>query len=177
MKEKYNPEIWQELGQNSKKDYAINCWHMSNYESAAMWKLYSKSNEGIVIQSTYNRLVKCFDKSSIKVHIGIVTYVDYEKDIFNFGNVFSPFLHKRKSFEHEKELRCVIWKWNFNNPNLNKLEKGGVKIEIDIKELIGNIYVSPDSPIWFTELVKDITRKYDIPVPIINSRLNDKPLF
>lgn len=37
---------------------AMNCWHMNDYESAAMWKLYLKSDEGIAIQSTYARLKK-----------------------------------------------------------------------------------------------------------------------
>ena len=35
---------------------AINCWHMNDHESAAMWKLYLKSNEGIAVQSTYETL-------------------------------------------------------------------------------------------------------------------------
>jgi hypothetical protein len=29
------------------------CWHMNEHESAAMWKLYLKSDEGIAIQSTF----------------------------------------------------------------------------------------------------------------------------
>src|ERR1700682_6410865 len=35
---------------------AINCWHINPHESAAMWRLYLKSNEGISIQSTYKYL-------------------------------------------------------------------------------------------------------------------------
>jgi hypothetical protein len=35
---------------------AINSWHMNDYESAAMWKLYLKSDEGVAIRSTYQRL-------------------------------------------------------------------------------------------------------------------------
>jgi hypothetical protein len=35
---------------------AINCWHMNDHESAAMWKLYLKSNEGIAVQSSYKSL-------------------------------------------------------------------------------------------------------------------------
>src|SRR6266581_7483717 len=34
----------------------VNCWHMNNYESAAMWQLYAQKNEGIAIQSTFARL-------------------------------------------------------------------------------------------------------------------------
>lgn len=34
----------------------INCWHINDIESYHMWKIYSKRNYGIVIQSTFNKL-------------------------------------------------------------------------------------------------------------------------
>ena len=40
----------------NREEFAINCWHLNDHESAAMWKLYLKSNEGIVIQSTFTNL-------------------------------------------------------------------------------------------------------------------------
>jgi len=45
-----------EINRNWPKFNAINCWHMNDHESAAMWKLYLKSDEGIAIQSTYRKL-------------------------------------------------------------------------------------------------------------------------
>ena len=41
------------------QNFFVNCWHMNDFESAAMWRLYLKSNEGIAIQSTFRRLKKC----------------------------------------------------------------------------------------------------------------------
>ena len=38
----------------------INCWHLNDYESAAMWKLYGGVNKGIAIQSTFDRMIKAF---------------------------------------------------------------------------------------------------------------------
>ena len=35
---------------------AVSCWHINTHESAAMWKLYAKTNEAVCIQSTYKRL-------------------------------------------------------------------------------------------------------------------------
>ncbi len=34
----------------------VNCWHMNEQESAAMWKLYSQTTEAIALVSTYERL-------------------------------------------------------------------------------------------------------------------------
>lgn len=31
----------------------VNCWHVNECESSAMWNIYAKDNKGIAIQSTY----------------------------------------------------------------------------------------------------------------------------
>lgn len=42
------------MGAQSRKNTYISCWHMSDYESEAMWKLYSKDNtNAVAIQTTY----------------------------------------------------------------------------------------------------------------------------
>src|SRR5438876_753236 len=40
---------------------AVNCWHMNDHESAAMWPLYVQGNEGVAIQSTVGRLKRALD--------------------------------------------------------------------------------------------------------------------
>lgn len=173
----YTHDYWQSQGVIEKKNMAINCWHMNGYESAAMWKLFLKSNEGIAIQSTFSNLKKCFSQSDIGINIGAVKYVDYEKDLISYGDVFSAFLHKRKSFEHERELRCVIWKNYAVNRGKVNLDSGGIKVKVIMSDLIENIYVSPDSPKWFTNLVNDVLIKYGYTFSVMNSRLNDNPIY
>ena len=53
--------------------FLVNCWHMNEHESAAMWNLYSKSNESVCIQSTYDRLRRAVPEC---VLIGEVKYID-----------------------------------------------------------------------------------------------------
>jgi hypothetical protein len=96
---------------------AISCWHMSNHESAGMWKLYAKTPEAVCIQSTFNRLRRCLPSN---VEIGTVHYVDYLSDWIPESHLLAPFMYKRMSFEHEREIRALI--------NL-------AKIEIDIGKL------------------------------------------
>lgn len=83
----------------------VNCWHVGQHESAAMWKLYSKSEEAVAIQSTYSRLRKVLPDN---VYIGIVRYLDYDCDQIPCDNTMWPIVFKRRSFEHERELRAVI---------------------------------------------------------------------
>jgi hypothetical protein len=58
------------------------------------------------------RLKTSFNEYESNVFIGKVRYIDYQStDFSNFideNNPINRFLHKRKSFEHERELRAVV---------------------------------------------------------------------
>jgi hypothetical protein len=170
----YSEKSFDKLNREFKKEIALNCWHMNDFESVAMWKLYLKSNEGIAIQTTYSRLVKSLESSEIKFMLGVVNYIDYENDFLSPDNLLRPFLHKRKSFIHEHELRCLTWQ---TNPNSESLKNGGIKIKVDLEYFIQNIYLSPESPTWLKILIQDIVKKYGFKIPVINSKLNDLALF
>jgi len=156
---------------------AINCWHMNQYESAAMWKLYLKSDEGIAIQSTYARLKKSFIDDEI-INLGKVKYIDYDTDFIEAND--TAFVHKRKSFEHEQEVRALVLKtpemegrYDFNLETI----KYGLQIKVDIETLIERIYIAPSTPDWFADLVKTIVAKYDYNFKVVHSRLDENPLF
>ena len=172
------------LSQGNKSNvekHAVNCWHINDHESAAMWELYLKSSEGVAIQSTYHRFKSCFE-SQDPILIGKVNYIDYENDSIPEGNIFFPIMHKRKSFEHEQELRAVTSKWALSphteqvNATLEPIEFG-IDIPVNIKTLIENIYIAPTAPLWFAELVRLILARYELNVPVKQSSINDKPLY
>lgn len=159
---------------------AINCWHENEVESAAMWKLYLKSEEGIAVQTTYENLKNSI-KDAEEVYIGKVTYIDYETQGIDAGNILGPFVHKRKSFEHEREIRALLMKWP---PTIdNKLDysketiTGGVAVQVDINRLIEKIYVAPSSPSWFVNLVQKAVKKYGFSIKIVQSDLDKSPVY
>ena len=159
----------------------INCWHMNEYESAAMWKLYLKSDEGVAIQSTFKRLTESFIKySEHEIYIGKVKYIDYDTEWLPEGNSFYPFVHKRKSFEHEHELRAIIGevpsegdKIDFNK----EVFQIGVYIPVNLDTLIEKIFISPTAPEWFDDLVKSIVNKYNFKKQVIKSDLAHGPVY
>jgi hypothetical protein len=65
----------------------INCWHMNEYESVAMWNLYSKAKEAIAIVSTYTRLRECLNEN---FWIEEVQHIDYDRDTIPPGNALYP---------------------------------------------------------------------------------------
>lgn len=151
------------------------CWHLSTHESAAMWSQYLTHGEGIAIRSTVAKLKRCFEASPETVYIGNVRYIDYEADMFQgLGNVFSYALHKRKSFEHEKELRAVT-QWNSRNGSSVPTE--GFDIRIAIDTLVDRVFVAPGTSQWFTETVQALVTAFGYRFPVERSTMLDAPAW
>ncbi len=143
----------------------INCWHENQYESEAMWKLYTKdSSQGIAIRTTYNRLYNSMQKNP-SISIGRVNYIDYSKRFVDHNGAF---WYKRCSFEHEKEVRAIL-------SDYTQKDVFGILIPVDLNILIDHIYVSPTAPSWFYSLVRNLLDKYTIHKEVADSTLNIKP--
>jgi hypothetical protein len=50
----------------------LNCWHLNDYESAAMWDIYQRNNDAIAIQSTYTKLCNSLIQKEPDVFVGKV---------------------------------------------------------------------------------------------------------
>ena len=63
----------------------VSSWHANEYESFAMWQIFTKNNEGLAIQSTIGRLKKALEvEKHIEQYIGEVNYIDYKKEYIPF---------------------------------------------------------------------------------------------
>jgi len=182
-----DPQFWnntflKKISANHKgiaKSVYINCWHINSHESAAMWSIYSKNNRGIAIQSSYKKLRECFPGNNI--HIGKVNYIDFEKDTIPEVNVLLPFVYKRKSYEHERELRALIFDVDtkaFQKGTWPSEQAPGITRPINAKKLISNIYIAPHADSWYEKIVIDVTRKYGLKnVDVIRSPLENEPFY
>jgi hypothetical protein len=144
---------------------------MNEHESAAMWKLYSSSNEAVCIRSTYRRLRRCLPQC---VFVGEVSYIDYETGGFSLGKVFNAIMHKRLSFAHERELRAIFWEQDGipdAQPYKPQIDDSGLAMEVDLPALIERVYVSPTAAPWFADLVRAMTKKYELAFPVDQSVL------
>jgi hypothetical protein len=147
-----------------------------------MWKLYLKSNEGIAVQSSYKNLRDSIVDDE-KVLLGIMKYIDYENESIDAGNLLSAFVHKRKSFEHEREIRALVIEFpvgDENDPELHferETITDGLKIKVDLEQLIEKIYVAPSAPGWFADLVRALVQRYGYDFEVVHSRLDQEPLF
>jgi hypothetical protein len=159
------------------KTMFISCWHASEHESAAMWKLYLQSIEGVAIRTDYDTLAEALMETPLSAGISMVQYIDYENTPIPFRNLFFPFIHKRLSFSHENELRAIIWRDDHINKPQIPAGSASVSVAVSPQQLIKAIHVSPAAPRWFGELVEKIAHRYNLQAPVIRSNLYDRPTF
>jgi hypothetical protein len=138
--------------------------------------LYAQAAEAIAIQSNFTNLFNCLPESH---YVGLVRYADYKLEALKIsGNLFFPFLYKRKSFEHEHELRVVHLLPPEEGQNfLERDTSTGMWTSVNLSQLIARIYVSPSSPRWFRELVQDVSKKYGLSANVLQSDLDAEPIF
>ncbi|PEC54168.1 hypothetical protein COK56_01520 [Bacillus cereus] len=159
----------------------INCWHMNDYESAAMWDLYLKSNEGIAIQSNVGRLIESFESCPEEIRFGEVKYRDFNIEPVRMNAPMDMFIYKRKSFEHEREIRAIhklpfkLAKEGWVDDEAESPVKHGLGISCDIRVLIERVYISPTAPIWFEELVRSMCDKFNLNRRVFKSELSELP--
>lgn len=160
-----------------RKFVAINCWHENQFESAAMWDLYCDKSQGIAVVSSWDRLRESIHHEQ-EVFIGRVKYIDRTKHITD-ENAMNFYLQKRKSFEHEREVRAVLTVFP-TEPDPEMLTRintdvdtinGGIAIKVSLARLIDCIYVAPMAPKWHYNLIKDTMLKYGFNFKVIQSNL------
>ena len=155
----------------------VSCWCATEHESAAMWKLYLQSPEGVAIRTDHDALCRALEPSPLRARTSIVSYIDYDNTPIPMGNLFFPFLHKRLSFSYEHELRAVIW--SKEDVNVPQVPDGALSVSVDIEpeDLIKAVHVAPTAPKWFGELVVQLLKRYGLACPIEKSGLYERPTY
>jgi hypothetical protein len=138
-----------------------------------MWQIFTQNSEGLAIQSTVKRLQDALiPEKNYKQFIGEVNYIDYKKEYIPFDDMFFPFLFKRKSFQYEREVR-IITDVADSNIKLND----GLKINVDISQLIEKIYIHPKSENWYKKLVIQLVTQLGFDFEIEKSDLESDILI
>ena len=153
-------------GNNVRQYTFINCWHENIVESEAMWRLYSSFiDNAVAIRTSYKNLYQSFDRNP-SIEIGRIKYINFNHVYADINNAF---WQKRKSFEHEKEVRAII---------LDRYSTDDGKLmPCNLSMLIEEVFVSPKAKDWFISLINDVNAKYGIKVKVSKSELIEIPFF
>ena len=162
----------------------VNCWYESEYESEAMWRIYAGNDYGIAIKTNVKSLASCF-VDRYPDAIARVEYVPYEQEIIPLG-FGAPLFFKRRNFDHEREVRVIVTDLlehlaiDDNGIPVRDISSmdvadGGRYYDVDPKQLIHGIVISPYAASWLVELTRSVAQKYGLNVPVVQSSLNDNP--
>ena len=168
----------------------VSCWHENEHESDAMWKLYSGAEDGIAIKTDLESLSGSLIGER-RVPVKKVTYGDYDAITIDGMDTLAPFVHKRKSFEHENEVRalCVeaasgllvtgvasqtVASIMETPPEPHEI---GTYQEVNIPKLIREVIVSPLAADWYVELVQTTAETLKLQAPVRRSSLAVKPAW
>ncbi len=153
----------------------ISCWHMRNHESD-FWHHYDDRETTICIRSTYRKLR---DLTAPFSTVGVVRYGDYQKDYIPEAGAlpFGPFFFKRRAYEHESEVRVVVW-WVPAAPAEMHSPPDGLTCPIDdLESFVDAIIVSPYAKPDFEETVQALLARYSLRIPLQESSLRGEPLY
>jgi hypothetical protein len=178
----YPKEVFRNF-EMTKRGGLVNCWHINEDESYAMWKIYSALGKGIAIQSTIQNLWDSFHECKRDIYIGEVEYVDFDelthalKEEWERLHPKQLYLYKRRCFKFENELRVIVEVVSVEDKRIIpwKYDMEGINIQIDLNKLIEKIWISPYSSEWYEQLITNILSRYEIDKPVKLSRVNEKP--
>jgi hypothetical protein len=163
--------------------YGVNCWHLNEVESVAMWKLYTSGIDGVAIQTTVGRLTASLALEPRDLFIAEVQYIDHEAENVPEPiepNVLTPLITKRRSFRHEREVRAILDRRSTSDPNEELgmrccLGFCGEPIHVDTTALIERIVVAQEYPAWAISSLQEAVTAQGISITIETSDLLKTP--
>jgi putative aminopeptidase FrvX len=118
-----------------------------------MWNLYANQNKGIAIRSTFVRLCASVAQAhGYPIQVSMVRYIDYdtERTQFRTGDkehhhsTLDPYLHKRREYAHEQEVRAIISLLAV----MPEAPANGIYVPCNLATLVEAVYLAPGSPQW-----------------------------
>lgn len=153
----------------------VNCWHMGEQESGAMWKIYS--GEGIAIQSTVARIWEAVHRFGA---LGKVEYINHETDDMDER---LPFLYKHHMYSFEQEVRLYTYQFPDGHSIIATSEEledqvPGIAVPVDLHTLIERVYVAPGRAGWFGRAVNAVLECFGLPeVEVLTSAADKVPQY
>lgn len=133
-----------------RKNTFINCWNCSPHESHALWKIYCKSADGIVLQTTYGKLNQIKGPHQL---LGVTYPIPgSEKRTPTHTDLVTK---KRPMFAYEEEIRIV-----FHDQTNESAETSGLKLDFDFERLIESIRIHPEADESVFDTVQNIVKTY-----------------
>jgi hypothetical protein len=193
------PEIYRQV-RDGMKEVCVSCWNGTIYECVAMWELYGKGENGVMIETNAYDLIAAFESFNSSQNSewhacfkNLMYILPGENSIptgyeplwsnlekidanqlqvtFRFQQVFTGLQYKHKSYEFEKEYRLLV-----AHKNRGKSMDG---IILPLKEtFIERVILQPDSSDNFKAVVQDcLTKRGFVDSRVEKSIIDELPRY
>jgi hypothetical protein len=152
----------------SRQAIFVNCWYASRPDLLDVWA--TRGGSAVAVRSSLGALKAALQRSSRKVHISNVSYINYATAPIPIGNAFLSALHKDASLQPEQEVRALFLQAGLASAAFSPGPEQGIDVEIDPAALIEKVLLAPHSDQWFHSLVAAMCRRYQTTAPIIPER-------
>ena len=181
-----------------KQEVYVSCWNGTAYECVAMWKLYGKNQDSVMIETNASELISAFisyNMSENNEYFGCLKELKYVlpgegnvpdgyphlwsndsqinsmQETYKFHQVFTGLQYKHKSYEFEKEYRFLI-----ANKNRGELKEG---LCIPISDtFIKKVILQPDSCDKFKEEVSENLKSHGFKGAVVEkSTIDELPKY
>jgi hypothetical protein len=178
---------------NRKQYVYINCWHSSNHESYAMWRIYGK-DDAVAIHTDGIKL-KDFLKNIFEYHkttplvltpveycnlsdeklpeidqdnIYSISYVELNSERDKLWNEIMRqlFMYKPIAYKYEQEVRIIALDSeapDFLDVSGKSNDKAGILVPVKLEEFVTGVTVAPWADSAFVSAVKSVSEKFGIP--------------
>lgn len=175
----------------------VSCWHASEHESYAMWRIYGKE-DAVAIHTNGEKLKALLSEvhSQHQAKPLILTPVEYcmpmqgklpvvdqsriysisyedassERDAL-WRNAMQQFLmYKPSAYQYEQEVRVIALDSeapDFLEPNPDFIDKKGLLVSLNPSEFITAVTVAPWVDSAFVEAVKAVSEKYGLRTDLV----------
>jgi hypothetical protein len=152
----------------------LSCWHESELESDAMWKLYGNS---IAVKAKFSNISKLltWSKTELK-HCGRVNYIDYNSEYVHFEFSYLPYFFKRLSFVHEKEVRFLIQEYRRNWDEYPTATFGKL-VPLNVNSDFDEIVLSPTMESYVADAIKKVLQQAGVSINVRQSVLLNRPVW
>ena len=184
MPEQQVQEMVREHGwtfKNVGKFVYANCWTQLPHESVALWNMYSSTTQGVALRSTFRRLTDAMRGYALRsIYVGLVRYINYDADAVPEGNLFNPFLYKRRIYDFEHECRAVISDFE-TAPASAPWPMGegpvGIRVPVQLTDLLDRVHVAPAAEEWFAHLVRTMVGQFAPGLEVRDSAIKRDPTY
>jgi hypothetical protein len=199
-------EFWLRRRFYDRRALLANCWHLNDDESAAMWSQYASNGMGIAITSSYSRMIEALAGAPQYLVCGVVKYLDWTKEpvdnsfVFPFSKRMS-FKHENElrilhwdqavqeaingpcnrlaahMMDHLYRRISAPINWDLVRSEVESIPyKGGISVPVKLATLINEVYVSPNSPDWFLDVVARVSESFSLKLSPKRSDLLSSPI-